>query len=660
LGHAVRWHEIEPYGSSFKSHNGGELLLANDTWFAPSDVCLGPDGCVYVADWFDARTAHPDPDAEWDRTNGRIYRIAFGDPPPARGLDLTKKSSAELVEMLSHPNDWYARMARHVLADRRDPEVILPLRTLIREAPTEELALQALWALYVTGGFTEGFGRELLADRREHIRSWAVRLLGDEDRIMPATLSRLADLARTDPGIFVRSQLAATARRLPAADAASIAWAIAARDLDTADPHVPLLLWWALEHHVMPARRTMTATFARPEAWSATLTRTVLLPRLMRRYAAAGSPDADQTCVDLPRAAPDGASRTAMWAALEEGLRERPGSSAPTAVFVRALRQATGGRTDGPVPVRVLARLGDHDARTRLVETLRDHDQSEPVRLAALTALADMADTAAGRIFLDLARADGPPALRTAPLDGWAHVGTDAEAAALLGTYSQLPPQVRTRARSVLVTRRSWAALLMKAIDEGRVAAADITSDELFAVAGHRDPALKALVRKHWGAVRGRTPEEKLAEVRRFNNDLRAGVGNAKLGRDLFVKHCATCHRLHREGGAVGPDLTHANRADRDFLLVSLVDPSAVIRKEFVSYSAETHDGRVITGVMTAQTAATVMLTNAKAEATTLKRTDIASLRESPASLMPEGLLTPLKPEELRDLFAYFQAPARR
>jgi hypothetical protein len=68
----------------------------------------------------------------------------------------------------------------------------------------------------------------------------------------------------------------------------------------------------------------------------------------------------------------------------------------------------------------------------------------------------------------------------------------------------------------------------------------------------------------------------------------------------------------------------------------------------------------VITGVMTAQTAATVMLTNAKAEATTLKRTDIASLRESPASLMPEGLLTPLKPEELRDLFAYFQAPARR
>src|SRR5207249_1907336 len=91
LGHAVYWHDVELFASTFKTAHGGELLLANDTWFAPSDVTLGPDGAIYIADWHDKRMAHPDPDAEWDRTNGRIYRIQYRrasgrkpdvDPPP--------------------------------------------------------------------------------------------------------------------------------------------------------------------------------------------------------------------------------------------------------------------------------------------------------------------------------------------------------------------------------------------------------------------------------------------------------------------------------------------------------------------------------------------------------------------------------------------------
>ena len=91
LGHTVQWHTLEPWGSTFKAAYGGELLVPNDTWFAPSDLTLAPDGSVYVADWFDKRTAHPDPDADWDRSNGRIYRVAadanYDDSsPPARRI----------------------------------------------------------------------------------------------------------------------------------------------------------------------------------------------------------------------------------------------------------------------------------------------------------------------------------------------------------------------------------------------------------------------------------------------------------------------------------------------------------------------------------------------------------------------------------------------
>ena len=97
------------------------MLVANDTWFAPSDVTVGPDGAVYVADWYDKRTAHPDPDADWDRSNGRIYKIEWKAGKSRPALDLTRLSSMELVKLLAQANDWYVRRARRILADRRDP-----------------------------------------------------------------------------------------------------------------------------------------------------------------------------------------------------------------------------------------------------------------------------------------------------------------------------------------------------------------------------------------------------------------------------------------------------------------------------------------------------------------------------------------------------------
>ena len=127
-------------------------------------------------------------------------------------------------------------------------------------------------------------------------------------------------------------------------------------------------------------------------------------------------------------------------------------------------------------------------------------------------------------------------------------------------------------------------------------------------------------------------------------------------GKALFAKHCATCHRLFGEGNQVGPDLTHANRKNVDELLATIVNPSAVIRKEFLSFLLHTADGRVLTGLLVDQTPSTVTLLTAKNERIAIARDQIETLVESPTSLMPENLLGPLKPQELRDLFAYLQS----
>ena len=650
LGHAVRWHDVIPHGSSFRARTTGDLLQANDTWFAPCDVCLGPDGCVYVADWHDARTAHPDPDAEWDRRNGRVYRISYGEPPTRKEIDLGKLSSSELVKLLTHANDWYARTARRILMDRRDPEVIFPLRTLVRETNTDH-TLQYLWALQASGGSPELFAVECLSHANEHVRRWALRFLGDEDQLGRGTVVAMQKLATSESSVVVRSQLASTARRLPGKDAIPILHALANRREDEADPNIPMLIWWGIEQHAV-AQRDLVHQLFLGEA-SPIVTRT-LLPRLIRRYAAEGTEACDAICAKFLL------GRAGMWSSLEQGLSDRSREAAVSEVLNRVVAEQAVKHPEDATLNRLMARFGDTMAKDRLLEWGHDAKRTIQDRVAAIAAFAEFSESGGGKPLVEIARGEHPTEIRRAALSGWSRIGTLAEAGDLIGIYGNLPAGLRSQLRSTLLGRKAWASLLLTAVVERRIAATEFTTDELLPIATFADRELDAIVLKQWGNVRGATPEAKLAEVRRFNNDLRAGAGDLKAGQILFTKHCAACHKLNSQGGPLGPDLTHANRSDRDYLLVSIIDPNAVIRKEFLSFTAETKDMRLVTGLITAQNGASVTLTNAKGEATTLKQKEISSLRESAVSLMPEGLLTLLKPQELRDLFSYLQAPASK
>jgi len=256
-------------------------------------------------------------------------------------------------------------------------------------------------------------------------------------------------------------------------------------------------------------------------------------------------------------------------------------------------------------------------------------------------------------VLLQNSESDG---IRHAALSAIQNLRTNDSLTKLLGIYPALDADLKARTRAALLSRQSWAALTLQRIDEGKFPARDFTIDELRAVALHNDPKLDALVRKHWGNIQPATPGEKLAEVRRFNNDLRAGSGDPIKGKLLFTKHCAACHQLFGEGTKLGPDLTTANRNDRDYLLVSIVDPNAIIRKEYLSYHIDTHDGRRLSGMVVEQSPEKLIISDPKNQRTEIARNQIDAIRESPLSLMPENIIKELKPQELRDLFAYLQS----
>jgi putative heme-binding domain-containing protein len=192
-------------------------------------------------------------------------------------------------------------------------------------------------------------------------------------------------------------------------------------------------------------------------------------------------------------------------------------------------------------------------------------------------------------------------------------------------------------------------------VQAGLIPQSDVAQDHLRQLAAHHDAALDAAVTRLWGKVRAATPEERLAVIRRLNNDLRADSGNSAGGKVLFNEHCAKCHRLHGEGNQVGPDLTTANRSDREFLLVSLVDPSANVRKEYLNQVVQMTDGRILTGIVVEETDAEVTLLDANNQRQRLVKSDIEELKPAENSLMPEGLLEKLSPGQLRDLFSYLQ-----
>ncbi|MEX2115180.1 MAG: PVC-type heme-binding CxxCH protein [Pirellulales bacterium] len=687
LGHAVYWHELRAQGSTFAARQAGDLLLANDTWFAPSDMTVGPDGAIYVCDWHDQRMAHPDPDAQWDRTNGRIFRIssaAARQPAPRKPGSIAELPSEQLVTLALDTNETLARKARQQLAARRDASVLPQLKQLAQQS--NAAAVRALWTLTTCGGFDDALAQKLLSNSNPDIRAWTVRLLGDENQLATAIATRLTALAADEPDVRVRCQLACTAKRLPPEQALPIIRALVARGDDAADPYIPLLLWWAVEQHAVSARDDVVAMFCAAEAWQLPLVRDAILERLMRRYAAEGSEPGYKACTRLLAAAPQ-AERLRMLAALDSGLQDRGathGGSAGTLFANLAERPADAEdaaiapATPADLPpelqaqidrdwrddtcdltlIRLNARLGRAAAHARAISLAGDRESLTPLRVDAIRLLGEVGQSECVDPLLHLLSSEQPPEIQQASLDALAAHDDPRIGDALLQTYANADPPTRGHLADVLLGRKPWARQFLAAIDRGDFPAEQVAVDQLRVMAIHDDAELDALVKKHWGRVHGGTPEERLAEMRRINNDLRAGTGDAAVGKPLFAQHCGTCHRLHGEGNQIGPELTHANRKNTDELLNTIVDPSAVVRREYLSYVAQTNEGRVLTGLVVEQSLGSITLLDAKNQRTLVPRDRIETLTESPSSLMPENILGPLQPQELRDLFAYLQSEA--
>jgi putative heme-binding domain-containing protein len=679
LGHGISSWTVQPDRSTVRATYQGELLRANDSWFGATDLCQAPDGSLYVCDFHDKRTAHPDPDANWDRSNGRIYQVRAVNAPPATPLNLFKLTPDQLVDLLGSSNQWLADRARVQLASRKDRHVAPRLRQLASQQDNIDLALEGLWALQAVNALDQRTTLSLLQHPSDHLRRWTIRLACDNGKISTVVVKALALLAANDPSLLVRRQLAISARRLPFGQARQLLFPLLKRSMDHDDPRMPLLLWWAIEEGADENPGQLVSLLGSEQSWDSQLLGS-LRTKLLRRWAAGGTLPLYTAAASLLEHAP-ASQRAVLEQELAQGLEQRaqalhgigqgglyeqfaqlnqPSKQKPVQVEKVSGPLATyilGRWTETPgsalrIQLALLAEIPS--AYPGLLDLLGNQPAPDNCE-ALLRILGPFARPDALDLAIRYADPSRPAAETSQAISILGRLGGPVATVHMLDHYGDLPVSSRARIRSLLLGRHDSAKQLVAAVKNETIAAKDFDLSELRVISLYQDDKLDQQVRELWGRVGRGSPEEKLATMRRLNNDLRNGSGNIERGKPIFIKNCGTCHRLFDEGNRVGPDLTNENRADRSALLATTVDPSSVVKRDYLAYIVTTTGGQVLTGLLANQDAASVTLLDAKNNQVRIPRTDIESLNASPLSLMPDGILEKLTPQELCDLFAYLQ-----
>jgi putative membrane-bound dehydrogenase-like protein len=657
-GNRINHDVFERKGSSYVARHGKDFLFANDPWFRGLALQYGPDGGVYLTDWTDTGECHNYQVA--DNTNGRIYKITYG-KTQHKAEDLARLSDMELAQRQLHPNEWHARHARRLLQERAavrklDPPVVNALRAILQENPDETRKLRALWTLHAIGGLDPlgVFVLQQLESPSEHVRAWMVRLLLDSGKAANHT-QRLARLGQEDPSPVVRLALASGLQRLRLGERLHVAGPLLARYEDAHDAMIPLMLWYGIEPVVELHRESPGMLLA------GSLYR-CRIP-LVREY--------------LARRVTSLGTKSYGFEALVSRLQT---DSDPWMQrdILRGMQAALSGQRDVAVPAwqrtlpillasplaevreRTLAlgvTFGDDRAWQRVREMALDRKAAATTRRFALDTLIFKNKR---EIIPVLQQLIDDPVLRGQAVRALAAYDDAETPARLLKRYTDWSDEDKADALQTLTSRPRFALALLDAVAAKQVSRADVSAFTIRQMLALKNPQVTERVEQVWGKIRS-PARDKTAVIARYKAALTPAAlkkANLATGRALFVKNCASCHRLFGEGGNIGPELTGSQRANLDYVLENLVDPSAIVAREYQVSVVVTTSGRVLTGIIKAESpqAITVQTQN---EQVVVPQSEVDSRTVSPLSMMPEGLLDPLRIDEVRDLVTYLASPVQ-
>lgn len=639
-GRRLNQNSLEREGSGYVGKRAPDLFFANQPWFRGVSVLYGPDGGVFISDWTDLGECHDNDGVH--RTSGRIFKMTYGQPKDPGEVNLAKLSNQQLLDLQTHQSEWWVRHARRILAERHAAgddlsELHERLQSLATGSKSNRMMIRALLTLYGIGGVDEAAQIELLSHRDEHLRKWGARLLVDHGAPSDEARAKLVELAKTENSSIVRLYLASALQKLEFDDRWELAAALANRTEDADDKNQPLMIWYGVKEAAVADPLAALAwmdgsQFGKLHNFTVRLLceTNVAGPELMAGLTGrikAGNPFA----VDIARGLFDGLA----------GRRDvaTPENWGDAETFLRNSGQAD-------LADRLSLILNRESALSALRERVEKSEDA--------TALDLLIEANAPKLGEQLLAALDSESLRPSALRGLARVSHPEAAAKILALYPNLPADQQTTAIETLTNNKKNAAALLDTIGSGEIPRGALTAFQARQIHELKDESLKKQLAEVWGDLKS-SSGEKRAEIKALQDqllpDILAEADLAK-GKLLYTERCAACHTLYGEGGKIGPDLTGANRGDVFYLLENIIDPSATLPQDFYVTLITKKDGSLVTGNIGKKTDYTLTLLTPAGEVI-VNRDEIKEEKTMPMSLMPEGLLTGLEFEQMRDLIGF-------
>jgi putative membrane-bound dehydrogenase-like protein len=667
-GNCINADELTRSGSTYFARPRPDFLSANDAWFMPVAQKVGPDGFLYVLDWYDRYHCYQDAQRDpggIDRLTGRLYRVRYGEVPLAGEIDLGAEGAERLIERLGHANVYFRETAQRILGERLAKggddgrSIEDKLAALVVDGKSARKArLHALWALIGAGPLPAKLYSDLASNADPTFRAWAVSAAAAARKLDEAALNRLLALTR-DESPDVLLQWAIAANRIEAVDAASILLQILQRP--QSDRTIQQIVWQNL-HPLLEAHADKLLDAVAAPNRSGNLTS--LLPRAVERMLAA------------PKVEP------AFFAALMKVLLDsNEAESARKIMATLADKARTGEISAGRLP-------GFRAAFKSILHPLLDMQEGTPLHREATTLAASVKDaTAFGAARQYFLRSQAPDSTRIRALEALIFGGDeglpelvggvllDAKSSTrafraqvvsalgstdgawvpklLLAAYPTLEPEVQVRVIDLMTQRPTWTKDLLREIGAKKIAASALNLGQVRKLQAGRDKDVASMVVKYWGVVRDQRNPEREVVVAQMRKLLAEKRGDSVAGKAVFTKQCAVCHKIYGDGQEVGPDLTSNGRSDYEQLLSNVFDPNLVIGSGYQATVVTTAAGQIFQGLLVEDNEQRVVLKLQGGDVRTIGRVEIDSVRQSTISLMPEQLEKQMTSQELRDLFAF-------
>jgi len=686
-GHLLGLFFLEPSGADFVARNAQSFVASDDEWTSPVYAEVGPDGALWIVDWYNYIIQHnPTPRGFQtgrgnaydtplrDKTHGRIYRLAWKDAKPVETPNLAGASPAQLVATLRNDNLLWRLHAQQRLVARGQFDVLGSLVALTTDKEVDDIglnpgAIHALWTLHDLG---------LLDGSNQQAYQAAVRCLSHASAavrrasVMVLPRNRASQTAMIEANILndadaqVRKEaLLALSEMPPHGMAGAVVLSVLSQERNINDRWITdaataaaaqndsgfLLAGLQNSRRLDEANSEIAAGMYR------------VMQRIARNYAARGSGEGLVMLLNgLRRATPDASD------ALLEGLISGWPQDQPPTFEASERAQLTQVMNELPEEVRdrllalsqrwnmpdlfgaSVAAILEGLSRQVADTSLPDADRAKAA--GRLIGIDDRPETAT--YIADQVSLLTPPDLANGLVNALSRSRNDATGEALLGRWSQLTPAVRRTAILVLMRRPAWTMAMLEAVDKGNIGKTDLAPEHWSQLTQYPDRRIS------WRAGQLAVSTASISSDREAIVTkllpLAKEKGDAARGKEVYEANCALCHAFNGQGGHVGPELTGIAARPRADILLEILDPNRSVEANYRLWTVATKDDETFSGRLEAETATTVEILDVAAQKHVIQRSEIASLSESPLSIMPAGFEA-LPPEDLKSLLEYLAQP---